>query len=152
MDAYIIIGEAEVGKSSLIRALTGIRNDDERLISLRGGPDFQLWAKDSSLQEASVEPRDFISEATGKMVDAVLCALWPKSRRSKGVTYPDELGYLQAFHAAGWTIQPIVVLAKGGNHPTVRLPVGVTSTNFSNIRTSPFNSFSASVRLHWGWN
>lgn len=151
MDTYIIIGRASVGKSSLVRALTGIRNADERLMASLGGTNFKLWAKDSSLQEARIDPLSFIADVTARNVDAVLLTLWPQSRTSGGVVYPDAAGYIREFVRAGWIIQPVVILNTGGPMIPVILPAGVLSTHISNVRTVPFNTFVGSVRAHWGW-
>lgn len=152
MDAYIVIGQASAGKSSLVRALTGIRNADRRLMARQFGSPFSLWAKDSSLQEASIDPAEFIADVTGRNVDAVLFTLWPRSRRSQNVVYPDAAGYIQDFQNAGWQIQPIAILDRGQPPaPAVKLPNGIASTNFSNLPAIPFNSFVAMVRTHWNW-
>jgi len=152
MDVYIIIGNPSVGKSSLVRALTGIRNADERLMARQVGNTFSLWAKDSSLQEASIDPAAFIADVAARNVDAALLTLWPRSRRSQGIVYPDDAGYIRDFQNAGWQVQPVVILDRGQPPaPVVNLPNGVTSTNFSNLQAIPFNSFAATVRTHWNW-
>lgn len=151
MDAYVIVGNASAGKSSLVRALTGIRNQDQRLMAYAATGNFVLWAKDSSMQEARILPQDFIDTATLHRPDAILCTMWPRGCTSKGVSYPNCTGYLQEFIAAGWTIKPLVVL--NGSSPPVlpELPATVTWSPFSNLRTTPFNELAASIRNHWNW-
>jgi GTPase SAR1 family protein len=151
MDAYIIVGKASVGKSSLVRALTGIRNADKRLMAKPSAPNFTLWAKDSSLQEARINPQSFIAEVTFQNVDAALCTLWPRSCRSKGIVYPDAARYIRVFQTAGWNIQPVILLDNGSSTFSVSFPGTVLSSRFSNVRTNPFNSFAALIRAHWGW-
>lgn len=151
MDAYIIIGNGGVGKSSLVRALTGVRNTDRRLMASVNVPNFLLWAKDSSLQESRVAPGKFIADAVAQGVDATLCTLWPRSAISKGIVYPDASGYIQDFQAAGWNVQPVVLLDDGVSILSLALPATVISRGFSNLRSTPFNSLAASVRTYWGW-
>lgn len=151
VDAYIIIGQDSVGKSSLVRALTGIRNHDKRLMTRLVGPDFCLWAKDSSLLEAEVDPAAFVAEINGKGVNAVLLTLWPRSRKSKGTTYPDAATYIQVFVAHGWSIQPVVLLDRWGTAPSVTLSPGIGSSHFTNSSNAGFNTLAALVRTYWGW-
>lgn len=146
MDAYIIIGHPSSGKSSLVRALTGLRNDGKQLMARKTEAPFNLWAKNSSLQEARVSPQEFIDDIARQKVDAALCTLWPRSCRSHGITYPDAFGYVQAFQAAGWDIQPIVILAINDLQISVSLPDGVRTEVFRNYKTKPFNPLAASVR------
>jgi len=151
MNAYIIIGNPSAGKSSLVRALTGIGKADTRLLATLSGMHFTLWAKDASLQEKRVSAQKFISDVVGKGVDATLCTLWPRSSTSKGIVYPDALGYIRDFQAVGWIVQPLVLLDHGSSTLSITPPPPVTARNFSNIQTAPFNSFAASVRVYWGW-
>ena len=151
MDAHIIIGRASVGKSSSVRILTGIRNNGRRLMARPAGADFQLWAKDSSLQEAGITPQEFIATVTEQNVDAVLLTLWPQGRRSKGVQYPDAAGYIDDFIAAGWKIRPVVLLSSSGSTLTVSLPAGTRSAHFVNDHAVPFNTFAGTLRAYWGW-
>jgi len=152
MDAYVIVGNASTGKSSLVRALAGIRNEDRRLMAYATTGTFVLWAKDSSLQESRILPSDFIATVALNRPEAVLCTIWPRGCTSKGITYPNCAGYLQAFIAAGWTIKPLVVLDSGLPPTMPPLPSSVAVTSFSNLRTNPFNNFAASIRSHWNWN
>lgn len=151
MEAYIIIGQGAAGKSSLVRALTGVRNAEERLMARAAGGTFRLWARDSSLQEARISPSAFIAEVTGRAVDAALCTLWPRRCRSKGVVYPDANGYISAFQTAGWLVKNAVIVYGGGPPVVVPLPPGGGAASFVNARTVPFNTTAAAVRAHWGW-
>lgn len=151
MQAYIIVGEASAGKSSVVRALSGVRNSDERLMARTSGHRFSLWAKDSSLQEARITPQEYIREARRRNKDAVLLTLWPRAVRPRSGNphrFPNAHGYIQEFLLAGWRIQDVVTL---NNPPGLTLPAGVTSTNFNNVHTNPFNVFTASIRANWNW-
>ena len=151
MDAYVIVGSASAGKSSLVRALAGIRNKDRRLMAYATTGTFVLWAKDSSLQESRILPQDFIATVALHSPDAVLCTMWPRGCTAKGVSYPNCAGYLQEFIAAGWTIKPLIALDNGAPPAMPTLPATVVGSSFSNLRTNPFNEFAASVRKHWNW-
>lgn len=150
MDAYIIIGIQSVGKSSVVRGLTGIRNEDERLMATQFGTTFTLWAKDSSLQEAGISPIDFIADVSARNVDSVLLSLWPRSKRSREILFPGPDLYIQAFQKAGWKIQPVAILDRG-QPPMVTLSTGIQSNRFSNLSSMPFNSLVARVRAYWNW-
>jgi hypothetical protein len=150
MDAYIIIGIQSAGKSSVVRGLCGIRNEDKRLMATQFGTTFLLWAKDSSLQEASISPTDFIADVSTKKVNSVLLTLWPRSKRSREVLYPGPDLYIQAFQQAGWQIQPVAILDRG-QMPNFVLPAGVKSNQFQNLPSMPFNSLVARVRSCWNW-
>lgn len=149
MDAYIIIGRQRVGKSSVIRALTGLRGAGQRLMMPLSGPNFQLWTENMSLQETPIAPAAFISKIAAKPVQAVLIALWPRECNSRGITYPDHNAYIAAFTGAGWTIKHIVHLYSGTSAP----PIGVSSpfTSLTSSPALPFNKLAADIRLLWHW-
>ena len=148
---YIVIGDASAGKSSVVRALSGVRNSDERIMARTGGKKFSLWAKDSSLQEARITPQEYIGEAKLRNTDAVLLTLWPRAvspRSGNPNRFPNAHGYIQEFLNEGWSIQDVVTL----NNPlTLSLPPKLSSTNFNNVHTNPFNVFVASIRANWNW-
>lgn len=146
MDAYIIIGKPSVGKSSLVRGLTGIRKPDIRLMAHHVNGNFQLFARHSSLQEANILPRQFISHVQGLGVDAVLLTLWPNGKNGRETRFPSANAYLQEFQNVGWNIQPIIFLER-----VSILPVPVQPGVFYNTPWLPFNVLMAHARFHWSW-
>lgn len=158
MKAYIIIGCTASGKSSLVRALTGVRNKGRRMMEDVNGANFELWAEDSSLQEACIPPDKIIAEVNSLGVDAVLLTLWPQGRKSKKKPCPSAAGYLSAFQAAQWTLQTVVLLSDLSNVSAARTramagfvpPAGV-QTFVASHRPPASNKMAAQVRAVWSW-
>ena len=74
MDAYIVIGNPNTRKASLVRCLTGCFNRSVRDIQPLGGrTPLRLYARVGSLQDTRATPEDFIAEAGRARCNAVLC-------------------------------------------------------------------------------
>lgn len=61
---YIIIGESNTKKSSVIRCLTGIYNEGVYKIKHSNGSIIDTFIKTSSLQESDLTEGDFVNKVT----------------------------------------------------------------------------------------
>ena len=78
MDAYIVIGNPNTRKASVVRSLTGCFNRSVRDIQpLDGKTALRLYARVGALQDSNAGPQDFVAEVARMRCDAVLCCLAP---------------------------------------------------------------------------
>lgn len=146
MDAYLIVGDANTRKSSVLRSLTGCFNRSNREILLVNQQQIDVYARVSSLQESKTTPADFIAEATATGQSTVVFCLWPGPNPDDPVSYPDAAAYVFAFQAAGWQFQASAVLGSTPFRPaTPRVQV------FPNTPAQPINVGAQAVRTHFGW-
>lgn len=147
MDSYIVIGNPNTRKASLVRSLSGCFNRSVRdILPLGGRPPLKLYARVGTLQDARCTPDDFIAEAARMRCGAVLCCLSPVANPDHAERYPDAQSYLAAFKAAGWRLRAIAVLGQNGG--------GVRSPNllqFPQAPVAPINQTARAVRAHFGW-
>jgi len=147
MDAYIVIGNPNTRKASVVRSLSGCFNRSLRDIQPEGGkPLLRLYARVGSLQDTKAGPDDFLAEVPRARCAAVLCCLSPTAHPDHPERFPDALAYLAAFKAAGWRIRSIAVLGQNGGG--VRSP---SLRQFPQAPTAPINVTARAVRLHFGW-
>jgi hypothetical protein len=147
VDAYIVIGNPNTRKSSLVRSLTGCFNRSVRDIQPDNGRHpFRIYARTGALQETRTGIDAFIAEAVHSRCGAVLCCLWPSAHPQAPEQCPDALSYIEGFKAAGWRIAAIAVL--GQNAGAVRSP---KLRQFTQAPTEPINTTARSVRAHFGW-
>lgn len=147
MDTYLVIGNSNTRKASVVRSLTGCFNRSVRDIQLanRDAP-LRLYARVGALQEARITAADFQHEVAGKRCNAVICCLWPSAHPLDPALYPGALAYLEQFEAAGWTLRRIAVL--GQNAGGIRSPL---MRQFPQAPTDPINLTAQQVRSHFGW-
>ena len=147
MDAYIVIGNPNTRKASLVRSLTGCFNRSVRDIQPLGGkPVLRIYARVGALQDTRAGPEDFIAEVVRMRCTAVLCCLSPSANPDHAERCPDAAAYLAAFKAAGWRLCAIAVLGQNGG--------GVRSANllqFPQAPVAPINHTARAVRAHFGW-
>jgi len=147
MDAYIVIGNPNTRKASLVRSLTGCFNRSVRDIQpLDGKSPLRLYARVGALQDSRCGPEDFVAEVARARCTAVLCCLAPTANPDHADRFPDAITYLAAFKAAGWHVKAIAVLGQNGG--------GVRSPNllpFPQAPTAPINHTARAVRAHFGW-
>ena len=147
MDAYIVIGNPNTRKSSLVRSLTGCFNRSVRDILPEGGKHpLRLYARVGALQETRTGLDDFLIEAGKTRCSTVLCCLLPSAHPTVPEQCPDALAYLEGFKAAGWRIVSIAVL--GQNSGAVR---SAQLRQFTQASTDPINATARAVRAHFGW-
>lgn len=147
MDTYLVIGNSNTRKASVVRSLTGCFNRSVRDIQPLGGkPLLRLYARVGSLQDTRCAPEDFIAEAARMRCNAVLCCLAPGANPDHRERFPDAQSYLAAFKAAGWRICSIAVLGQNGG--------GVRSPQLLQFPQAPItaiNQTARAVRAHFGW-
>ncbi len=147
MNAYILIGNSNTRKSSVVRSLSGCFNRSVRDIQPdSGAAPFRLYARVGCLQESRTAASDFLLELSTKRCTAVLFCLWPNAHPIHPALCPDAQAYVSHFRAAGWTIKAIAVLGQNSG--------GVRSSNllqFPNSPTLPINVTAQGVRAHFGW-
>jgi hypothetical protein len=147
MDVYIVIGNPNTRKASVVRSLTGCFNRSVRdILPLGGKPVLRLYARVGSLQDTKAGPQDFVAEVARTRCDAVLCCLAPVANPDHAERLPDAQAYLAAFKAAGWRVRAIAVLGQNGGG--VRAP---NLMQFPQAPIAPINQTARAVRAHFGW-
>ncbi|WP_088282272.1 hypothetical protein [Ideonella sp. A 288] len=147
MDVYVVIGNPNTRKSSLVRSLTGCFNRSLRDIQPVGGKAaLRLYARVGCLQDTRTTPEAFLAEVQATRCTAALCCLAPNARSTEASPYPDAPAYLAEFKAAGWRVKAIAVLGQNGG--SVRSPV---LRQFPLATTTPINLTAHAVRAHFGW-
>lgn len=147
MDAYLVIGNPNTRRASVIRCLSGCFNRSVRdILTEDASRPLKLYARVGALQETRTSAEDFIAEAGRTRCDAVLACLSASALRGGGGDFPDAQAYLQAFRDAGWRIRAIAVLGQntgGLRGPHVR--------QFASAGTQPLNLTAAEVRSLFRW-
>lgn len=146
MEAYVIIGDANTRKSSVLRSLTGCFNRSNRDIAIATGSILQIYARVSSLQESETTPSDFIAEVSGTGQKSVVFCLWQLPNPKDPLLYPDANSYIAALSAVGWKFHAAAVLGSAS------LACSVPNTaHFRNVLAQPINVSAQLVRAHFGW-
>jgi len=147
MDAYLIIGNPNTRKSSVVRSLTGCFNRSVRDIQFKGGKaPVRLYARARALQDTRTTIDEFLAEVQDSRCTTVLCCLWPSAHPNSPGLHPDALEYLARFKSAGWRIRSVAVLGQNGGG--VR---GPGLGQFPQASTAPINLTAQAVRAHFGW-
>jgi hypothetical protein len=147
MDAYIVIGNPNTRKASVVRSLTGCFNRSVRDIQpASGAAPMRVYVRVGSLQQSQKTADEFLAEAERSRCTTVLFCLLPSADPNEPGRYPDAQAYIAGFRAAGWRIRAIAVL--GQNAGGVRSP---NLRQFPQASTAPINATARAVRLHFGW-
>jgi hypothetical protein len=147
MDTYLIIGNANTRKASLVRCLTGCFNRSVRDIQIQGlRSPIRLYARVGALQDSSTAIEDFVAEAVHSRCKAVICCLSPSPIQRNGFDQPDAQAYVDGFRAAGWHIKAVAVL--GQNNGGVR---AMNLRQYPQAPTAPINVTAREVRAQFGW-
>ncbi|EGJ10477.1 MULTISPECIES: hypothetical protein [Rubrivivax] len=147
MQAYVLIGNPNTRKSTLVRSLSGCFNRSLRDIQpVSGAPAFRLYARAGALQETRTTPSDFVHEVAGRRCAAVLFCLWPLANPVDPANMPDAGRYLEHFESAGWRLKSIAVL--GQNPGGWR---GAAMRQFPQAPVDPVNLTAHQLRAHFGW-
>lgn len=148
MDAYVIVGEENSGKSSVTRCLTGSGQSRTRLIATVS-VNIKVYVHLMSLHEDKKHkktPSDFELRVGQEDCDAVLFSLWPHS----GNRCPDADTYLRYFVDAGWNIVRVACLGIPVSRIATLLPSG-SILSFPTVKPTPVNEVAAQVRRHFDW-
>jgi hypothetical protein len=147
MDVYLIVGNSNTRRSSVIRSLTGCFNRSLRdILPREGTAALRVYARAGALQDTKTSPADFIAEVGRMRCDAVLCGLNASIYQGSPAELPAAPAYVDAFCAAGWRIRAIAVLGQNGGGlrgPNVR--------QFAQAPVAPINATAADVRALFGW-
>lgn len=147
MDLYLVVGNPNTRKASLVRSLTGCFNRSVRDIELVSGrSSLRLYARVGSLQDTKTAPPDFLDEVAAARCEAVLCCVAPNAHPAAPARFPAAPEYLDHFKAHGWRLRGIAVL--GQNDGGLRAP---SLKRFPQAGTAPINLTAAGVRKHFGW-
>jgi len=141
---WIIMGNAHVGKSSAIRALTGVYRSDYTDVQTVHGRLNDVFVQIRSLQEKDIPPQNFINAHNDD--GYILLAL----RIGQVGVCPNGLNYIQAFAGNNWMINGVIVL--GINNLPYNLPHGVPNPLFiPNSVDTPANHVAHRIRRAWDW-
>lgn len=147
MDAYILIGNANTRKTSVVRSLTGCFNRSVRDIQLQSGKRPQrFYARVGTLQLTRTSVEEFVQEVNRARCEAVVFCLSPTAHKTDLEEYPDAQAYVSALRERGWRIKGVAVLGQDGG--------GVRATNlrqYTQAPTAPVNVTARDVRAQFGW-
>jgi hypothetical protein len=142
MDAYLIIGNPNTRKASLVRSLTGCFNRSVRDILIQGSKTpLRFYARVGALQDTRTTVEDFVAEVGSARCQAVLFCLSPSSTGR-----PDAQAYVDGIKAVGWRIKAVAVLGQNSG--------GVRASNlrqYPQAPTAPINVTAREVRAQFGW-
>jgi hypothetical protein len=147
MDAYILIGNANTRKTSVVRSLTGCFNRSVRDIQLQSSKRPQrFYARVGTLQITRTSVDDFVQEVSRARCEAVVFCLSPTAHKTDLEEFPDALAYVTALRERGWHIKGVAVLGQDGG--------GVRAPNLRQYilaPTQPINVTARDVRAQFGW-
>lgn len=147
MEAYVLIGNPNTRKSTLVRSLTGCFNRSLRDIQpVSGAAVLRLYARAGALQETRTTPAGFVDEVAARRCSAVLFCLWPLANPIDPQELPDASAYLDHLKGAGWRLKSIAVL--GQNPGGWR---GASMRQFPQAPVDPINVTAQHLRSHFGW-
>ncbi|WP_418318969.1 hypothetical protein [Piscinibacter sakaiensis] len=147
MDCFLLVGNSNTRKTSIIRSLTGCFNRNVRDILLQGTKTpLRMYARVGTLQDTRTGIDDFLAEVKRSRCQAVICCLSPTASRDEPQRCPDAKAYLEGFLAAGWRCKGVAVLGQNGG--------GVRATNLRQYPlapTAPINLTARDIRAQFGW-
>jgi len=147
MDAYIIIGNRNTRKASLVRSLTGCVSRSVRDIQLQAAKKPQrFYVRVGTLQDTRVTVEQFIAEVSRSRAEAVLFCLSPDPYKTDTTEFPGAQAYLTALRERGWRIQAVAVLGQNTG--------GISANNlrqYITAPTAPVNVTARDVRAQFGW-
>jgi energy-coupling factor transporter ATP-binding protein EcfA2 len=140
---YLIIGEKNSGKSSIIRALTGIRISGKINIAIPTEVTFYVQLM-SFQEEAMQNPSNAIKSLKKINCESNLCAL----RLNKTQNFPDAQTYIDALINEGWEIAGIIVL--GENNLQQQFHQLCVHT-INPPKEYSINKNASKIRKWWSW-
>lgn len=153
-NVYIIMGEKNMRKSSTMRGLTGVYQQNVYDITHTNGNVRKTFVNVSSLQEADFTESEFVNFMNNnitKQYDDIFISLringfkHPKSDRN--LNSGDD--YIKYFKNVGWNVIEIVEFQDSNNI----IPIGntVTTLTIYNTGSMPANSVAKIVRKKFKW-
>ena len=147
MDAYILIGNANTRKTSVVRSLSGCFNRSVRDIQMQSGKrPLRFYARVGALQSTRTSIEAFFAEVARMRCEGVLLCLAPNAHKTDLEEYPDAQAYVAAMREKGWRIKGIAVLGQDGGG--VRAP---NLRQYTSAPTAPVNVTARDVRAQFGW-
>jgi hypothetical protein len=146
MDTYILIGNANTRKTSVIRSLSGCFNRSVRDIQLQSGKPVRFYARVGALQNTRTTLDEFVQEANRARCEAVLFSLLPNAVHTDLMDYPDAQTYVAGLREQGWRIKGVAVLGQDGGG--VRAP---NLRQYVQAPTAPVNATARDLRAQFGW-
>lgn len=153
-NVYVILGEANMKKSSTMRCLSGVDRKNVYKIQHTSGDIRDTFVRITSLQEGDCTESEFITYVTEKLkkpYDDIFISLringliHPKSKRK--LNRAED--YINYFKNIGWNIVRIIDFQDGNNI----ISIGNISTSQTLINThkDPANYTASIVRNHFNW-
>ncbi len=146
MDAYLLIGNANTRKTSVIRSLSGCFNRSVRDIQLQSGRPVRFYARVGALQGTRTTLDEFVQEVQRARCDGVLFSLLPTAVHTDLMDYPDAQTYVAGLRERGWRFKCVAVLGQDGGG--VRAP---NLRQYVQAPTAPVNVTARDVRAQFGW-
>lgn len=145
-DAYVLIGNPNTRKSTLLRCLTGCFNRSVRDIETEDGQRIKVYARVTALQSSKTSWGEFQIEVARTRCDHVLFTLWPEGHPHDPVQWPGANDYLEGLQKEGWRISLAAVL---GTHPLK--PLAKDCLRLPSVLSKPINHSAAMLRQRLGW-
>ena len=149
-NVYFILGEGGVGKSTLVRGLTGISQASRIPLRKTNGSDINLWAWVRSIQEdpAYMSPQDLLHEITRPEESPYEYYLIPL--RITGINNcPDGQDYIDLL-ANHCTILGATVLIRDFTPHQLIIPQ-IQPLDIFDSKNIPPNAIANNVCNVWGW-
>lgn len=143
-EIWVIMGHGATGKSSTIRALTGVRDVRSTDVQKVHGTLNNIYVEPRSLQEKGISQSDFTVDHNNDTY--ILCSLRINSRAQ----YPNGLTYIQEFIKNNWRIRGITVLGTlpYALPPNVLTPLYIPTSTQARM---PPNQIAHRIRSVWNW-
>jgi len=142
IEAYIVMGNQKVKKSSTIRALTGAYWNGVYDVATNNNI-IKMFIQIRSLQENKIQPQAFINKTQQSGCNYVLLALRIGT---------NGISYLHDFSNAGWNIRGIAVLNQEKGALILPSIVRVEREIYiPNTVDMPSNKIAYMLRSDWGW-
>ena len=143
---FLIIGDGKCGKSSLVRALTGVYRAKAQLVAPTNGQPFSCSVWPQSCQEAGDSPIDVLNEVGRNPHQNFLITLrffpGPEMIKHDAIEYYDLLN-------ANHNIQQVLFMGSTNapNTFNVTQPMNILPNSLNNA----VNENASIVRQLWGW-
>lgn len=137
---FIIIGEGQSGKSSLVRALSGVFRNTTRTVQLANREiiNIAIWTQSAQEARPLVTPAMLLQRINGTAATNALIVLRPAN----------AIDYINLI-AQQHEIVQVVFIGRTEMVPQVPVPGNVNVITQS--RDRPVNANAAMVRNWWGW-
>ena len=143
---YLIIGEGKCGKSSLVRALTGIYRYAIKFVRQTDGLNIRISIWPQSCQEGKITPEQALDYINTEQADNILITL--RFKPAPGMVPYDAIEYYELFQNHHNIAQ---VVFMGGSEDVRNFPTNPIANNLNLCQSRPINENAAIVREWWSW-